>query len=54
LEEELGLEGEDELDMDDEEAQLAHALDQIAAMEAREAGQPASLTAATSRFSLDE
>jgi len=54
LEEELGLEGEDEIDMDDEEAQLAHALDQIAAMEAREAGQPASLTAATSRFSLDK
>jgi hypothetical protein len=54
LEEELGLEGEDEIDMDDEEAQLTYALDQIAAMEAREASQPAKLTAAKSRFSLDE
>lgn len=55
VEEELGLdeeEGEEEadVDMDDEAAQLALAVRQINAMEAREAGQ----SAATSRFDLDE
>lgn len=57
LKQELGLGEEMKVDVDDEEAQLTYALDQIAAMERREASgadQPANLTIAKSRFSLDD
>lgn len=54
VEEELGVEGGDEVEVDDEKAELLYALDQIAAMEAREASQPANVTAAAARLDLDE